>query len=174
MALAGERSEPVRLVVRDHHACSVQATSRVQSDAGDGIIFFATSRVRIRPAGHIEPPRRHAAPTSVPATPAENPCRSCISSTPQLEREQSLVRRFGHIARTSRGNTGGFRSQRIPQFESYHPSHAVGLRDVQERRAYSAPRGLSDNGNPHRQGGRLRAGTPQFARKSAIGLARCP
>jgi hypothetical protein len=48
----------------------------------------------------------------------------------QLEREQSLLRRFGHITRTSRGNTGGFRSQRIPQFESYHPSHAVGLADV--------------------------------------------
>ena len=28
------------------------------------------------------------------------------------------------------GNTGGLRSQRIPQFESDHPSHAVGLTDV--------------------------------------------
>jgi hypothetical protein len=27
VALAGERSEPVRLVVRDHHACSVQAVN---------------------------------------------------------------------------------------------------------------------------------------------------
>jgi hypothetical protein len=67
------RSEPVRLRVRDHHACSVQATSRVQSDAGDGIIFLARCRVRIRPAGHIEPPRRHAVRPSVPATPAEIP-----------------------------------------------------------------------------------------------------
>src|SRR5580704_18781568 len=31
MALAGERSEPVRLGLRDHHACSVQGTSRAQS-----------------------------------------------------------------------------------------------------------------------------------------------
>ena len=73
MALAGERSEPVRLGLRDHHACSVQATSRVQSDAGDGIIFLARCRVRIRPAGQIEPPRRHAVRPSVPATPAEIP-----------------------------------------------------------------------------------------------------
>jgi hypothetical protein len=31
MALAGERSEPVRLGVRDHPACSVQATSRARA-----------------------------------------------------------------------------------------------------------------------------------------------
>jgi hypothetical protein len=53
-----------------------------------------------------------------------------MSATPQLKREQSLPRRFGQIARTSRGNAGGFRSQRIPQFESDHPSHAVGLAHV--------------------------------------------
>src|SRR5438105_13262753 len=32
-ALAGDRSEPVRLRVRDHHACSVQGRSRVQNEA---------------------------------------------------------------------------------------------------------------------------------------------
>jgi len=31
-------------------------------------------------------------------------------------------------------NTGGLRSQRIPQFESDHPSHAVGLAHVQKWR----------------------------------------
>jgi hypothetical protein len=37
MALAGERSEPVRLGLRDHHACSVQGTSRAQSGDGEGL-----------------------------------------------------------------------------------------------------------------------------------------
>jgi hypothetical protein len=53
---------------------------------------------------------------------------------PQLEREPSRLRRFGQIDRKSPGKTGGFRSQRIPQFESYHPSHAVCLGNVQKRR----------------------------------------
>ena len=39
MALAGERSEPVRLGVRDHHACSVQRRSRVQNDACPSGLF---------------------------------------------------------------------------------------------------------------------------------------
>jgi hypothetical protein len=37
MALAGERGEPVRLGLRDHHACSVQGTSRAQSGDGEGL-----------------------------------------------------------------------------------------------------------------------------------------
>ena len=39
-----------------HHACSVQATSRAQSGAQRGIIFFAAAEVRILPARHIEQP----------------------------------------------------------------------------------------------------------------------
>jgi hypothetical protein len=49
---------------------------------------------------------------------AEIPVAAAYPLPKQLKREQSLLRRFGHIARASRGNTGGFRSQRIPQFES--------------------------------------------------------
>jgi hypothetical protein len=40
LALAGERSEPLRLGVRDHHACSVQRRSRVLNDAGTNGLFF--------------------------------------------------------------------------------------------------------------------------------------
>jgi hypothetical protein len=37
----------------------------------------------------------------------QNPWRSCISSTPQLEREPSLLRRFGRIAETYGANSNG-------------------------------------------------------------------
>jgi hypothetical protein len=39
---------------------------------------------------------------------AEIPVAAAYPLPKQLKREQSLFRRFGHIARASRGNTGGF------------------------------------------------------------------
>jgi hypothetical protein len=49
----------------------VQATSRAQSGAQRGIIFFAATEVRILPARHIEQPRRHAVHPCAPAMPGE-------------------------------------------------------------------------------------------------------
>jgi hypothetical protein len=69
LSIAVERASQAPF--RDHHACSVQATSRVQNDVGGGIIFFPHSRVRTLTAGHIEPPRGHAVRLSARATPAE-------------------------------------------------------------------------------------------------------
>jgi hypothetical protein len=49
----------------------VQATSRAQSGAQRGIIFFAATEVRILPARHIEQPRRHAVHPCAPTMPGE-------------------------------------------------------------------------------------------------------
>ena len=43
MALAGRESEPVRLSVRDHHACSVFDRSRVQNGVGPSGLFLHSS-----------------------------------------------------------------------------------------------------------------------------------
>jgi hypothetical protein len=84
---------------------------------------------------------------------SSNPCRSCMILKPQLTREKSLVRHFDQIARNSRRNTGGFRSQRIPQFESDHPSQAVGLTDVQKRPIQPRSASLGHRGEPRAFGG---------------------
>jgi hypothetical protein len=69
----------------------------------------------------------------VPNHSTKNPCRSCISATSQLEGERSPLCRFGQIVENYLDRSNGFESQRIPQFESDHPSHAVCLGDVQKR-----------------------------------------
>jgi hypothetical protein len=79
-----------------HHACSVQATSRAQSGAQRGIIFFAATEVRILPARHIEQPAASFSPLR-PHNARRNPCRSCTLAMPRLGREPSLLRRFAQI-----------------------------------------------------------------------------
>jgi hypothetical protein len=103
------------------------AAETVRVDPRRGIIFFAATKVRILPARHVEQPRRQACSGFCPTMPSRNPCRSCTLVTPQLAREPSLLRPFRPNPLKFPGNTGGLRSQRIPQFESDHPSHAVGL-----------------------------------------------
>ena len=45
MALAGREEQPVRLRVRDHHACSVYERSRVQNGRYEQIYFFTQLRI---------------------------------------------------------------------------------------------------------------------------------
>jgi protein-L-isoaspartate O-methyltransferase len=53
---AGERSEPVRLGVRDHNACSVQATSRAQSDLR-GVEHAPFDKIMVTAAPELVPQR---------------------------------------------------------------------------------------------------------------------
>jgi hypothetical protein len=78
-ALAGQRSEPVRLGPPLALDLSLERSMHAQR----GIIFFAATEVRILPASHIEHPRRHAfhpclpqCHTKILATAARWQCRS--------------------------------------------------------------------------------------------------
>ena len=102
-ALAGERSEPVRLGVRDHHACSVQRPSRVQNDARPSGLFslriseFESDHPGIlnRPVVMVrEPPRWQHLPKSLPQLPIPNAAAQTRTvSAAQIRLNRRRIRR---------------------------------------------------------------------------------
>jgi hypothetical protein len=57
---------------------------------------------------------------------ARHQAPSCVSLAPQLKREWSLVANFGLSRRELSRDVRYLARARIPEFESSHPSHAVG------------------------------------------------
>jgi hypothetical protein len=96
-----------------------------QMAPGDGLFSSRLPKFESYQPGILNSPCRHAVHTCAPTMPGK-----ILAAAARWQRRSSNANRLccaisAKSAENSPGNTRGFRSQWIPQFESYHPSQPV-------------------------------------------------